>query len=664
MASELNAFYTIKDMGSGLQMAVSAGSRDNGAPVIQWPSDASDAQVFLVAGSDADMRILTCTTLLALAVAGGSVEPGATIIQWTTNSSINQRFLLFPAESEDTAADAANYLLIQSEASRLVLAIAGGSTERGTNVIQWTALGTPDQMFSQEDAGDGFVSFRNRKSGMMLAIRSGSTKRGAELIQWPADGSDSQRFLLAGDGDHGYMILPKASIKLLGIQGGSVEEGAGVVQWFASGAADQWFALEDADSGSAKIKSQPTGMVLGILGGSDKPKARVVQWQDVNADDQRFALRPVSRDIHQLDAQELSPGSPAYQALLRFAPELRMHPLELYFPVSIQDYVTGSQVRDFFNKRVLDNPTTAQLEQFGEWGDRPNHSDKEFYFMSLPGDWDDPHRFGVTPVDRKPITTGQYKGGWEGGRIEAPMASRGFTVNGAYWFDYVFFYPYNGPQIMQVRYPSWPPGRHEYGYTAVRPLATHIGDFEHAQVLVDGDLNTPLAVRVFGHGDPAMVTRGTPEWDRLGWADPEKKHVVLYSGLHSHATYTSKGKHEGGTGVPDAKTVDWCDDVGAIWQGWLHLTTFGVTPAGQALPGFDEGQWPDFYPHRWGRSRMFKSRGEISVDKVGENVHYPPAVVREILKDGIWAGMQAGTLFPQLVDGLGVSPPDWWRNGY
>ena len=48
-----------------------------------------------------------------------------------------------------------------------------------------------------------------------------------------------------------------------------------------------------------------------------------------------------------------------------------------------------------------------------------------------------------------------------------------------------------------------------------------------------------LGLRVFGHGDPSVITPENSEWNQLQW---DGDHVVLYSGLHSHATYVTKGQ--------------------------------------------------------------------------------------------------------------------------
>lgn len=298
----------------------------------------------------------------------------------------------------------------------------------------------------------------------------------------------------------------------------------------------------------------------------------------------------------------------------------------------------------------------------------------------------------------------KYEGGYDGGTVSAPMVVRGYQVNGTYWFDYVFFYPYNGEQVLHFDYYTTSDLLNPFADPSLRhvtldPLATHIGDWEHAQIQLSGDLSRIIAMRVFGHGDPTVLLNrpNDKQWAQLKF---EGSHPILYAGLHSHATYHTPGhhtqpvleiakaiasaandnalvqlimkalgtaaeaivneiEHEGRVFVQDPVTCDWCDDGGATWQGWTHLVPFGVDGSGTALPGFTGMEWPDFYPHRWGRSRTFSNTSPLNVAVLGADVS-DYATLQITL--GIRGAQKAG--IDQVVDGAGVSPPDWWRSGY
>lgn len=670
MAFQPDTFYTITNKHSDLQLAISRGSGKDGAQLIQWPADGTFAQIFLVVGSGPGLQFLTLTSLLTLGISRGSKEPGAEVVQWIPDSSFSQRFMFTPAED--------GYLAIASALSGLVLGIADGSVQQGAAVVQWEPVGSADQQFTLEDAGAGYVSIRNRKSGLLLAVSGGSVKRGAELVQWPADGSEAQRFLVVGDRSTGCMILPKASVKVLGIANGSVEPGADVIQWHPDGAANQRFGLSDPDPGFTEITSPVSGLVLGIADSSSAPAARAVQWTSTGAADQQFQLKPVSLAHQQLTATDLAENPALFEAMRTYCPELRLHPMERYFPDDIGHFIAGSLVRDKDDIVVLAHPTAADLVQYGEWGTQPGHADKEAYYLSPPHDWSDPIITGVTPAGRVPIESGKYKGGFSGGTISVPIAVRGFSVNGTYWFDYVYFYPYNGEQVMHIEY-YMPNLLHPIGtgHLVLSPMATHLGDWEHAQVQVSGDLKRIIAIRTFNHGDQDLIRNSPddPAWRRLKFTDSSRSHVVLYSGLHSHATYASAEHHLQGLGSPydelveifgvaihSVHTDDWCSDGGAIWRGWENLVPFGVDASSQALPGFPDMQWPDFYPHRWGRSRTFTSSTDVVIRHVGPEIGWATGAVRGEFYDAVKAGIVVG--IDQLTDGKGVSPPDWWRSGF
>lgn len=660
-----NVFYTFANRNSELFMSVAGGSKADGAPLIQWPQDGTESQIFLVAQPEVDYQIMPLTTLLALGIQDGSRTPGANVVQWTPDYSTNQRFVFTPAEE--------GYFAITSPDTGLVLGVPDGSTDPGIGVVQWTRQeGVLNQLFSVLNAGGGYFNFRNQGSGLLLAIAGGSTSPGASLIQWTDDGSDSQKFLLVGGPDASVMIVPKSSVKVLGIAGGSTTQGANVVQFHPDGSPDQRFGFGDAGAGLITITSPPTGFVLGVDGGSKEAQAQIVQWPSTGALDQRFLPTPVSLGVEPLGAADLAPGTPLFEAMRRFAPEVRLHPLEQYFPDTVANFLGHAQVRNSANTVLQGHVSAAALVPYGAWGTAPDRDQKEAYYVSPARDWTDPILVGRIPTGRVPITSGLYKGGYAGGLVDVPMPARGFAVNGTYWFDYVFFYPYNGEQVLQAEYLTFDPLLEVVtGHVTVDPMATHIGDWEHAQVRVSGDLRRIIEIRLFNHGDPTVIRNSPadPQWKDVAFVNGT--HPVMYSGLHSHATYATRGNHLQSLGnavnialklTPDIKslnTTDWCDDGGAVWQAWTQLAPFGVEANGTRLPGFPGTEWVEFYPHRWGRSRTFSVSTNVTIEDLADGVSTFAAT--EILV-GITAGLAAGV--DQLTDGLGVSPPDWWRSGY
>jgi len=70
-------------------------------------------------------------------------------------------------------------------------------------------------------------------------------------------------------------------------------------------------------------------------------------------------------EIEQRFSSDLGPEIP-YEYILRFAPEMRFHPEEAYFPVSIQSFLAHAEIRDGETDDVLvKHPSIEQMLQYG-----------------------------------------------------------------------------------------------------------------------------------------------------------------------------------------------------------------------------------------------------------------------------------------------------------
>lgn len=366
-------------------------------------------------------------------------------------------------------------------------------------------------------------------------------------------------------------------------------------------------------------------------------------------------------------------GTDIWNAMVRFAPEVRLHPKEKYFPMHLAKFLYNSQLRrrdsgvmdvpDHVIKEKL-APDDEALTAYGTWGDQPGHDVKNSYYISLPKDWDDTLRLGVRPVS---------------GTDDFPATlTRAFKAKeGGYWFDYVFFYPYNGEQVILFDIEEL--NLKHFGtdwverVVAVDPIATHIGDWEHVQVHIGDDLSRITRMRFFTHGDPTIVVNDP--------SDPQGKdlrfngtHPIVYSALHSHATYYTKGHQKAGD-LPVEKPAtihfqldDWCADGGASWNTWEYLVAFGVDDSGKAIPGFQQ-DFPNFYPHRWGKSRNFHSDTPLTFTAMGKHNldGATETAIKGILRiamTGEYAISYLSGSKRKITDGLAVSAPDWWTIGY
>ncbi|MGW7462062.1 RICIN domain-containing protein [Streptomyces sp. NPDC054797] len=118
-----------------------------------------------------------------LAVPGGSMDPGTGLIQWPCGGWMDHKWHLKAAFT----ADGLQYFQIMNGNSGQCMALPGGSTEAGTQVIQWPCGDWKDHYWGAEFTNQG-VRLKNWNSGQCLSVPGGSGTAGEKVIQWPCGG--------------------------------------------------------------------------------------------------------------------------------------------------------------------------------------------------------------------------------------------------------------------------------------------------------------------------------------------------------------------------------------------------------------------------------------------------------------------------------------------
>jgi arabinan endo-1,5-alpha-L-arabinosidase len=108
---------------------------------------------------------------------------------------------------------------------------AGGGTDDGDNVQQWTYNDFPTQKWWIESLGDGTYRLENANSGKYLEVADGGTSDGDNVQQWSWNGGDHQKWRLEHVDNGEYRAVNVNSGKVLEVAGADSTNGANVQQW-------------------------------------------------------------------------------------------------------------------------------------------------------------------------------------------------------------------------------------------------------------------------------------------------------------------------------------------------------------------------------------------------------------------------------------------------
>ena len=154
---------------------------------------------------------------------------------------------LFTAGSTVQAAPASiangRYVLLARHSGN-VLAVAGGSTANGGNVVQSEYDALTYEQWDVTSVGSGKYKIINVNSGKAMDVTSSSKTDGTSIHQWSYGGGGNQQWTFEDRGNGYYSIHPSFnSGDCAEVQGASTADGANVFQWTYNGAANQQWAL-------------------------------------------------------------------------------------------------------------------------------------------------------------------------------------------------------------------------------------------------------------------------------------------------------------------------------------------------------------------------------------------------------------------------------------
>lgn len=388
---------------------------------------------------------------------------------------------------------------IMAQHSNRCIDILGVAGHDGAELGQWDCAQALNQDFTLSDVGEGYLTIQAKHSGKCLEVPGFNLEGGTTITQYSCVGSDNQKWKLVPNGA-GFLIQNKHSDLCLDVWAWERGNGARLAQSGCHGGANQTFM--------------------------------------------------VVRD------EEL-------KALARqYAPEVRLHRDERFFPSSVEQYAAGTHVV-CRGQVVADSLLDAR--------NLPGNADECFVESRerLSG-----------PYDLKPFLFG------EDVRHQTPplYASVYLSRFGVINIQYAMFYPYN--EGKSVCFSLAPAG---YCLTNRHMMGNHLGDWESFTLQIENGV--PTQVRLGAHGKRRTLSAGQLQW--------RGSHPIVYAAKGSHGLYEGEGSHVYQKIPTGDKLIDVTED-GSEWRSWQNL---------QIISG-REG-WMN-YRGRFGNSRLGKNACQLT----------------------------------------------------
>ena len=260
-------YYLVSAVGDGgtYVLDVAGKKTANGTNMDIYTYNGGDNQKFMLTkNGDGSYQIRTAVSggNSVVEVENASKTSGANVQQWEINGASCQDWILEPTTDPGCSMNADVIYTFENAGSGLVMDIADGKMEDGTNVQQWSSNGLDCQKWvlrafgsgnyywirSQQDSGYALKA-EGSKNGGNLSIAAWSNKDSAQLFRFSKNLDGSYRILTHASGDSCYVEVADAS----------TANGANVQQWEPTGSSCQkWQAKTETTTVTTKITATTT----------------------------------------------------------------------------------------------------------------------------------------------------------------------------------------------------------------------------------------------------------------------------------------------------------------------------------------------------------------------------------------------------------------------
>jgi len=311
----INGYYQIKNLNSGLDLAVQYASTASGAPIIQYSFGSSgNDQWAPVQNSDGTYTFYNLLSGQVLDDPNSSTTGGTQYDQWPPNFQPNQKFNLIPVSTSTSNFGTGTYE-IQSVSDGMAVNVSGGSIPGGsvTNnapIIQWPYDGSLNSQWSFIPTSNGYYQIQNTNSGLDLAVNVASVTAGAPIIQYSFGSSGNDQWAPVRNSDGTYTFYNRNSGQVLDIPGPSTTAGTQLDQWPSNLQSNQKFNLIPLSSttlayGTYELQSMVDSMAVNVSGGSTPGGstangAPIIQWPDASQTNSAWLFLPTVSGYYQL----------------------------------------------------------------------------------------------------------------------------------------------------------------------------------------------------------------------------------------------------------------------------------------------------------------------------------------------------------------------------
>ncbi len=274
------AAFKLRNGDSGMYLSVTGAVRQDGGKMIQWRDVGQPDAVWIFEPQEGDaFKIQNGSSGKYLTVAGN----GGAVIQWT---DVGQPGLLWDREKAETA----GCYKFKNRDSGLYLAVDEGSLAEVADVVQRADAGQSGLIWCPEPiedpesatAADDTIKLRNDYSRLYLAVHGGASHDGANVIQSGHAGRPDIVWVLEHQDTGLFKIRNAHSGKYLTVTGDSTVRGHDVIQSSDAGQPGLIWEREKAETANCyKFRNRNSGLYLAVDDGSQAEGAKVVQWGDV-----------------------------------------------------------------------------------------------------------------------------------------------------------------------------------------------------------------------------------------------------------------------------------------------------------------------------------------------------------------------------------------------